>query len=94
MSDPYAILAPSNPLTERNEMLKITNQNQIGKSICTLEIVIDGTPYYYEAHSAQRVAEILSGQIETLNGLNETYPQTYGQRSIDSFTVHYFQEVK
>jgi hypothetical protein len=94
MSDPYAILAPSNPLTERNEMLKITNTNENEKQICTLEIVIDGTPYFYEAHSAQRVAEILHGQIETLNALNEKYPQTYGQKSIDSFSVHYFQEVK
>jgi hypothetical protein len=94
MSDPCAILAPYHPLTERNEMLKVTNQNEIGKSICTLEIVIDGTPYFYEAHSAQKVAEILHNQIETLNALNEKYPQTYGEKSIDTFTIHYFQEVK
>lgn len=94
MSDPYAILSHYHPLTERNKMLKVTDQNEIGKSICTLEIVIDGTPYYYEAHSAQRVAEILAGQIETLKALNEKYPQTYGEKSIDNFTIHYFQEVK
>lgn len=94
MSHPYATLSHYHPLKERNEMLKVTDQNQIGKSICTLEIVIDGTPYYYEAHSAQRVAEILHGQIETLNALNEKYPLTYGKKSIDNFTIHYFQEVK
>lgn len=71
-------------------MHKVENLNQDGKQICTLEIVIDGTPYFYEAHSAQRVAEILHGQIETLNALNEKYPQTYGQKTIDTFTIHYF----
>lgn len=80
MSDPTATL--SLPTKERNKM---------DKQICTLEIVIEGTPYYYEAHSYQRVAEILHGQIETLNALNEKYPQTYGQKTIDSFTIHHFQ---
>ena len=80
MSDPTATL--SLPTKERNKM---------DKQICTLEIVIEGTPYYYEAHSYQRVAEILHGQIETLNALNEKYPQTYGKRTIDSFTIHHFQ---
>ena len=75
-------------------MLKVQELNENQKQICTLEIVIDGTPYYYEAHTPQRVAEILHGQIETLNALNEKYPQTYGKKSIDTFTIHYFQEVK
>lgn len=71
-------------------MLKVQSVNENEKQICTLEIVIEGIPYFYEAHSAQRVAEILHGQIETLKSLNETYPKTYGQKTIDSFTVHYF----
>ena len=91
MSDPYAILAPSNPLTERNEMLKITNTNENEKQICTLEIVVKGNSYFYEAHSAQRVAEILSGQIKTLETNNS---EDNSNTTIDSFTVHYFQEVK
>ena len=80
MSDPTATL--SLPTKERNKM---------DKQICTLEIVIEGTPYYYEAHTHQRVAEILHGQIETLNALNKQYNTS---KTIDNFTIHYFQEVK
>lgn len=58
------------------------------KEICTLEIVIDGTPYYYEAHSYQRVAEILHGQIETLNSINAEHNSN---KTIDTFTIHRFQ---
>lgn len=76
MSDPTATL--SLPTKERNKM---------DKQICTLEIVIDNTPYYYEAHSYQRVAEILHGQIETLNALNKQYNTS---KTIDTFTIHHF----
>lgn len=68
-------------------MHKVENLNQDGKQICTLEIVIDGTPYYYEAHSVSRVAEILHGQVETLNSLNEQYNSN---KFIESFSIHYF----
>lgn len=87
MSDPYATLAPFNPLKKENKMLKVENLNQDAKQICTLEIVIDGTPYYYEAHSVQRVAEIIAGQIETLKEHNEHYDF---DKYIQSFSVHYF----
>lgn len=79
MSDPRASISTPNPLEK---------EKQMEKEICTLEIVIDGTPYYYEAHSYQRVAEILHGQIETLNSLNEQYNT---HKTIDTFTIHRFK---
>ena len=79
MSDLSATLPPFNPLKKDTKM---------EKEICTLEIVIDGTPYYYEAHSYQRVAEILHGQIETLNSINAEYNSN---KTIDTFTIHRFQ---
>lgn len=85
MSYPPAIL--TTPTNKGKQMLKVQSVNESQKQICTLEIVIDGTPYYYEAHTPQRVAEILHSQIETLNSLNEKYNS---QKTIDTFTVHYF----
>lgn len=58
--------------------------------ICTLKVTIDNTPYYYEAHSYQRVAEILSAQVDTLNKNNETLGTNY---KIDEFEVLFFQDV-
>lgn len=58
------------------------------KKICTLEIVIDGVPYFYEAHSYQRVAEILSSQLETLDSYNKSFGKS---STIDNFVVHYFE---
>lgn len=60
--------------------------------ICTLEIVIDECSYYYEAHSHQRVAEILASQLKVLEELkkDEFYK---GGTTIDSFTIHHFAEV-
>jgi len=58
--------------------------------ICTLKVVVDNTPYYYEAHSYQRVAEILSAQLDTLNKNNETLGTNY---KIDEFEVLFFQDV-
>ena len=59
--------------------------------ICTLKVVIDNTPYYYEAHSYQRVAEILSAQLNTLAKNNETLGTNH---TIDEFEVLFFQEVQ
>lgn len=58
----------------------------------TLEIVIGNNPYYYEAHSHQRCAEILHSQIETLKQIHELHPTTE-LKTIDSFTIHYLNEV-
>jgi hypothetical protein len=79
MSDPNATLSHYHPLKKDTKM---------EKEICTLEIVIDGTPYYYEAHSYQRIAEILHGQIETLNFINDKHNSN---KTIDTFTIHRFQ---
>lgn len=79
MSDLSATLLPLNPLKKEIKM---------EKEICTLEIVIEGKPYYYEAHSFQKCAEILHGQIETLNSLNAKYNSN---KTIDTFTIHRFQ---
>lgn len=87
MSDLSATLSHYHPLKKENKMHKVENLNQDGKQICTLEIVIDGTPYYYEAHSVNRVAEIIAGQMETLKSLNEQYNS---DKRIDNFTIHYF----
>lgn len=58
--------------------------------ICTLKIVVDNTPYYYEAHSYQRVAEILSAQVDTLK-INNAHLNT--NHTIQEFEVLFFQEV-
>ncbi len=68
--------------------LPTKERNQMEKQICTLEIVIDGTPYFYEAHSYQRCAEIIHNQMETLRSLPSDYK---GKRYIDTFTIHRFQ---
>jgi hypothetical protein len=61
------------------------------KRIATLKITIDGTSYYYEAHSMQKVAEILSSQISTLVKFNaEQNKNSY----IEDFEVLYFAEVE
>lgn len=61
--------------------------------IATLEIVIDGTKYYYEAHSHQRCAEILANQMAILEtGETDDYGQPKYSHHLDSFTIHYFQE--
>lgn len=80
MSVPSAILSP------------LTNKgNKMDKKISSLEIVIDGTPYYYEAHSFTRVAEILAGQLRVLDtGKTNDYGHAIYTHPIDSFTVHYF----
>jgi len=70
---------------QTKERLIMTNR------ICTLKVVIDNTPYYYEAHSYQRVAEILSAQLETLK-INNAYLNKNFQ--IDEFEVLFFQEVE
>lgn len=59
--------------------------------ICTLKVVIDNTPYYYEAHSYQRVAEILSAQVETLKKNNAYLNKNF---QIEEFEVLFFQEVE
>jgi hypothetical protein len=65
----------------------------MSKKICTLEIVINGTPYYYEAHSHHRVAEILANQMRVLDtGKTNDFGQPIYSNTLDSFTVHYFQE--
>ena len=58
------------------------------KKISSLEIVIDGTSFFYEAHTYPRIVEILSGTLDVLK-----FDKT-GTQTIDSFTVHYFNEVK
>lgn len=82
MSHPYATISPSLQLTESNSM---------EKKISSLEVVIDGVSFFYEAHSHHRVAEILSSSLEALKWGE---PNEYGvpTRTIDSFTVHYFKE--
>jgi len=61
------------------------------KKIAGLEIVIDGIPYRYEAHSFIRVAEILAGQLRVLDtGKTTEYGHTIYSNEIESFTVHYF----
>lgn len=80
MSDPYATIRT---LTKERQFM--TNR------ICTLKVVIDNTPYYYEAHSYQRVAEILSAQLDTLKVFNADLNTNY---KIDEFEVLFFQEVQ
>lgn len=61
------------------------------KKISCLEIVIDGTSYFYEAHSYTRVAEILSSQLRVLDTeTTDAFHQAIYTHPIDSFTVHYF----
>ena len=80
MSDPSAKL--SSPTNKGNKM---------DKRISSLEIVIDGRSYFYEAHSFIRVAEILAGQLKVLDsGTTTDYGHTIYTKPIDSFTVHYF----
>ena len=61
--------------------------------ICTLEVVIDEVSYYYEAHSYQRVAEILASQLVVLENLKKDEYYN-GKTTIDSFTIHHFAEVE
>lgn len=83
MSDPSAMLSTTNPLTKETKM---------EKEICSLEIVIDGVSYHYEAHSYTRVAEILAGQLRTLDtGKTTDYGHTIYSHPIESFTIHRFQ---
>lgn len=70
---------------QTKERLIMTNR------ICTLKIVIDNTPYYYEAHSYQKCAEILSAQVDTLK-MNSAYLNK--NFTIDEFEVLFFQEVE
>lgn len=61
------------------------------KQIASLEIVIDGRSYFYEAHSYTRVAEILSGQLRVLDTeTTDAFQQAIYTHPIDSFTIHYF----
>lgn len=80
MSVPSAILSP------------LTNKgNKMDKKISSLEIVIDGRSYFYEAHSYTRVAEILASQLRTLDTKQtDEYGHAIYTNPIDSFTVHYF----
>ena len=62
------------------------------KEICSLEIVIDGTSYHYEAHSFQRVAEILAGQLRVLeSGDKDAFGSPIYSKPIQSFTIHRFK---
>ena len=58
--------------------------------IAGLVITIDGSNAMYEAHSFQKVAEILRSQLETLEKMPDEYK---GSRTIDSFEIAYFQNV-
>lgn len=60
------------------------------KQIVSLSITIDGTTYYYEAHSMHRVAEILAGQIKVLEtGNTNEFGQPEYKTRIENFEVHY-----
>lgn len=62
------------------------------QKIASLEIVIDGTSFFYEAHTYNRVAEILAGQLNVLNSGEMTpFGQPKYSSDIDSFKIHYFQ---
>ena len=66
--------------------------------IASLKITIDNTPYYYEAHSMHRVAEILKSQLQTLHALSGSEVDEFGlpiyKVFIQDFEVLYFNEVE
>lgn len=51
------------------------------QNICGVSVTIAGTTYTYEAHSYNKVAEILASHV------GENLP------ALDSFTVNYFKAV-
>ena len=62
--------------------------------ICTLSVTIDGSVYHYEAHTFHRCAEILAGTLRVLDtGETDEFGQTVYSKPIESFEVHYFQNV-
>lgn len=66
----------------------------MSNQICTLEIVIDGIPYFYEAHSYERCAEILASQMRVLDsGETNQWGSPIYSHHLDSFTIHHFVEV-
>lgn len=61
--------------------------------IASLSVTIDGTTYHYEAHSLNRVAEILAGTLRVLDtGKTNDFGQPIYSNTIEDFQVHYFQE--
>lgn len=61
--------------------------------ISSLSVTIDGTTYRYEAHTLNRVVEILSNTLQILDtGETNAYGQTIYSNDIEDFQVHYFQE--
>lgn len=62
------------------------------KRIASLKITIDGSDYFYEAHSYNRVAEILAGQLEVLDtGRENDWGGKIYSSNIESFEIIYFE---
>lgn len=62
----------------------------MSNKISGVTVKIDGLNYTYEAHSLNRVVEILASQLAVLKGgVNEHGQQQYIYE-IENFTVNYF----
>lgn len=70
----------------------MTDSIKYSDRICGVSLTVNGNKFHYEAHSFNRVAEILAGQLDvTRNGVTEYGTPTYSH-DIENFTVHYFIE--
>jgi hypothetical protein len=71
--------------------LELWKEFKMEKEISGVIITIDGTDYVYEAHSYDKVAEIIAAQMHTLTSMsmNEENPRSARKR-IEKFEIGYF----
>lgn len=70
----------------------MTNEIKFSDRLAGVSLTVNGHTFHYEAHSLNRVAEILAGQLDVMRlGVNEYGITTY-THEIENISLNYFIE--